>query len=339
MRKKLRLGLLPGGANKYVNTLQRCLEFVRESNPSEKELRNWFLKTFRSKSERMAEDYQNTVKSLHLTEEIDSRLVLSKIAKEFLKTRENRLLYHVLDADYVGIHEVLQLLYKKPRTVVQISSLLNKKIEVPWQKGTQWVIRLNWLRSMGYIAKDGAQFRLTREGRKIVESKIKTEERIPEHNELRNRIANAGKLLGYFTQKEYPINDYRVDVAWKLNESTSRPFAVFEVHLKGNIYEALVKLKDARINKGSELFLYTTKNQMAKAEELVNRVFHRIAHCLRILHWTEIDILEKSAEMFELVIVKTMRLKHWRLRSGDMVDRHIRQLTEKRREETKESSS
>lgn len=309
MKSRRRLGPLPGGGDRYVDAVEKCLEFISQSNPSKKQLKEWFFRTFPSvKSERTAKDYIDTIESLGLIIMIRGKFFLSNDAKEFLKTHDNNLVYQALDANYMGIHDIVELLYEKPQTQNKIFSFLRKKFGVGWQKETQCVMRLNWLRSLGYVVKDGLQYGLTREGRNIVESEIEIEEKIPEHNELRDRIVEAGKLSGLFSQKEYPINDYFVDVAWKRNEAARNPFAVFEVHLKGNLFEALVKLKHARNDLGSEPFLYTTKRQMLKAQSLVNKAFPEISNVIRILHWTDINELEQTARKHHEIMVNKMKL-------------------------------
>jgi predicted RNA-binding protein len=307
MKKKSKLGPLPDGADKYVSNLRRCLEFVQESNPSEEQLVEWFEKTFQ-KSERTVRDYMYTIENLGLVVKGDGKLLLSDTAKKFLQTHDNYLLYQKLDANYLGVHDTVKLLYEKPQTLNAICSYLRKNIGVRWQKATQCTIRLNWLLSLGYVVKDGPTFNVTKEGRNIVESEIEIEEKTPEHNELLDRIVEAGKLFGFFSQKEYPINHYSVDVAWKQNESTPRPFAVFEVHLKGNLSETLARLKSARTNLRCDIFLYTTKKQMLKAQSLVNTVFPELVDAIRILHWTDINELEELGRRYREVIFGKMKL-------------------------------
>jgi len=306
---KKRLWPLPGGGEEYVITLKKCLAFIQETNPHQEQLKVWFFQTFPSvESERTVKDYLDFIENLGLIMILRNKFALTPGAREFLKTHDNNLVYQLLDAKYIGIHEILELLNKKPQALDEICLNLKEKIGEKWQTETQCLVRLNWLRSSGYVVKDGPTYRLTNEGRNIVESETEIEEKTPNHNELRDRIVEIGKRLGLFSKKEYPINDYFVDVAWKQNEATRNPFAVFEVHLKGNIFQALTKLKYARNNLGSEPFLYTTKKGMLRAQNLVNTAFPEIAHVIRILHWTEINELEESTRKYHEVMVNKMKL-------------------------------
>lgn len=324
MRK--RLGILPGGADRYVDTLRKCLEFVREKNPSKEELSKWFKKAFRSKSGRAPRDYMYTIKSLQLIVEVNNRVLLTDISKEFLETYESKLVYQQLDTNYLGIHDLLQLLYKEPQKLDEISLFLNDKIGTTWQEGKQWEIRLNWLRSLGYVTKDGSQYRLTMEGQKVFEAEIETEEEMPEHNKLRDQFGEVGARLGFFSQTEYPINHYSVDVAWKQNKTDKSPFAVFEIHERGNLTEALVRLKHARTSlRCDKAFLITDRKNMLKAKSLVNETFPQLVNIIRILHWTYIYKFEERARGdTELEEETGLRFKRMILRKKEHVEKSVR---------------
>ena len=316
MRK--RLGLLPGGANKYVDTLRKCLEFVLENNPSKEELTEWFKDIYHSKSEKMLKDYIDTVKNLQLIVEVNNSFLLSDIAKEFLKTQENKLIYQRLETNYLGIREILHLLYENPRTLDKLPSFLNEKIGVTWQEGTQWKIRLNWLRSLEYVAKDGSQYRLTMEGQKIFETEIETEEEMPGHDELRDWFGKVGARLGFFSKIEYPINHFKVDLAWKQNEADKSPFAVFEIHDKGNLLEALVRLKYARTSLRTKPFLITNRKNMLKAKSLVNATFPELVKVVQVLHWTYIYKLEELAKnSSEMQDTTGLQIQIWVIRKPE----------------------
>jgi len=328
MRK--RLGILPGGADEYVDTLRKCLEFVRERNPSKEELSKWFKKTFHSRSERAPRDYVYTIESLQLIVEVNNRVLLSDISKEFLETYENKLVYQQLDTNYLGIHDLLQLLYKEPQKLDEISSFLNDKIGTTWQEGKQWEIRLNWLRSLGYVIKDGSQYRLTMEGRKVFEAETEKDEEMPEHKELRDLLCDVGARLGCFSQTEYPINHYSVDVAWKHNKTDKSPFAVFEIHKGGNLNEALVRLKQARTSLRSEPFLISDKKNMLKAESLLNETFPELVNIIRILHWTEICEFEEYARSSKKFETKTgFKIQVWKRRKKEHVEESVRNYGKK----------
>lgn len=289
LNKRRRLGILPGGYNKYVDSLRRCLDFVKQNNPTRKQLMGWFSKTFNSKSEKIIDDYIRTIKSLHLIKESNGRFLLSRLGKKFLDTGENSILYQQLEANYVGIYDIIKLLYKEPLTIKEICSSLGEEIEAGWQEPTQYTMRINWLRGLGYIIKDGKVCRLTKEGKNIVEGKSEVEERLPEHSEIQDIIVEFGKVLNLYSEKEYPINSFPLDVVWKKRKG-GYPSVAFEVELSGNLHKALSKLKSAWVNYSSKLFLITTIKDKLKAESIVNSSLREIEDDMRILTFDDLEV-------------------------------------------------
>jgi len=292
------LGPLPGGADRYVSTLQKCLEFVRESNPSEEQLKEWFLKTFHLKNERAVRNYMSTIKNIVLIAKGDGTLFLSDVAKEFLETHENSLLYQVLNANYVGFNETLQILYDNALTLHEFAPLLRQKTGAKWQKETQCALRLYWLRSLGYVVKKGRKYTLSKEGKNIVESEI--EEKPLKHSEIQDIIMKLGNAYNLYSEKEYSIDGYNVDVVWKKIKS-GEPSEAFEIQLRGNLHEALTKLKHAWDKWNSKPFLVTTSKYKLKADGLVSGSFHEMQNAIQILTWREIvelcDSIQAASRM------------------------------------------
>jgi len=67
---------------------------------------------------------------------------------------------------------------------------------------------------------------------------------VPSHNELRDMIRDIGLMKNLVVETEYPINEMRLDVAWRL-PVRENPDHAWEVHIGGNFFEALAKLKHA----------------------------------------------------------------------------------------------
>jgi len=303
MKKKSRLWSLPGGGGKYVSTLQKCLEFVEECNPSEEHLKKWFFRIFPSvKSERTAKDYIGTIESLGLIIRIGNKFALTTDAKGFLETHDNNLVYQALDANYIGIHDIVRLLYEKPQTPNEICLYLRKKIGVKWQKETQCVMRLNWLRSLEYVIKDGLHYRLTKEGRKFVKSESIVEKKALTHLEIKEIIIELGNALNLYTDDEYQADGIKVDVVWRKIER-GYPSEAFEVQLRGNLYAALSRLKHAWDKWNSKPFLVTTSKDKSKAERLVNGSFHEMKNAIEIVTWREL------VEWFESVQAASQQTK------------------------------
>ena len=118
--------------------------------------------------------------------------------------------------------------------------------------------------------------------------------RIPyNHNEIRDIVAELGRLRGLHAEIEYPINGRRLDVIWK-KVRWGAPIAVFEVHIRGNVFEALIKLMRARERwPGAEIFLITTSEHADKARDEVREL--TIASALHVVNCDTI------IELYELI--------------------------------------
>jgi hypothetical protein len=66
----------------------------------------------------------------------------------------------------------------------------------------------------------------------------------PDHEKVKEIIYQIGSIQGRNPEKEYLIEDKRIDVIWR-RTPRSVPSHAFEVQFGGNILEALTKLKHA----------------------------------------------------------------------------------------------
>jgi hypothetical protein len=112
----------------------------------------------------------------------------------------------------------------------------------------------------------------------------------PDHDQIMVMIGEIGRLKGLVVEKEYPINNMRLDVAWK-KVAMGNPHAAFEVQIGGNFFEALTKLKHAWDMWRSVPILITTDEYADKARQLIEGSFHEIRRHLRIIDFKEIEEL------------------------------------------------
>lgn len=301
MRKKLTLGYLPGGGNKYIETLTKCLEFVQKDNPSEPEFREFIRTLPKIKTKKVVDICIGIIKGLELVVKKGDKLLVSGAAKEFLETHDKNLLYQKLNANYVGISDILDTLKEKPQLMDEISSRLEQRIMVSQKNTKQWKIRLDWLRGLGYVTRIGRRYTLTNEGRSIGQNETEIEEKIPEHSQIQELIVETGKVLGVIAEKEHPVKGGLVlDVVYWETEESLVPLAVFEVNLKENPSEALTRLKQARVlYRSSNLFLVTPRKLRAKAENLLKISFRELLSVLQIVHWTDIEKLKECTIKFK----------------------------------------
>jgi predicted RNA-binding protein len=114
----------------------------------------------------------------------------------------------------------------------------------------------------------------------------------PKHNEIRDMIRDIGVMKNLLVDTEYPINGMRLDVAWRL-PVRENPDHAWEVHIGGNFFEALAKLKHAWDLWKADPYLVTTERYEEEARKLLGGTFHEIKPHIRIINWQEIVKLYK----------------------------------------------
>lgn len=101
------------------------------------------------------------------------------------------------------------------------------------------------------------------------------EEPSPTHEKLKELILEIGKLQSFVADIEYPMGTERLDVVWRrLPESV--PTYVFEVHIGGDLYHALGKLKHAHDLWNSRIFIVSSAASRAPVNKLLSGTFHEI---------------------------------------------------------------
>lgn len=85
------------------------------------------------------------------------------------------------------------------------------------------------------------------------------------------------------------MGSFRLDVVWQRCEEAC-PVYVFEIHLAGNLSEALTRLKCAWQKFGNpKLYLITDTRSMDRIRKLVLRAYSEIADSIRICDFKEIQ--------------------------------------------------
>lgn len=102
------------------------------------------------------------------------------------------------------------------------------------------------------------------------------------HNDVIADLAEIGRIQGYISDKEYPLESTRLDVVWR-REERSVPTYVFEIQVGGDIYHAIAKLKHARDLWNSNIFLVAANGDRGKYQELIAGTFHEIADHIRFI--------------------------------------------------------
>ena len=97
-----------------------------------------------------------------------------------------------------------------------------------------------------------------------------------EHDQLIDLLCELGSMLSYDrVEGKFYEDGMEFDVVW-WRRPRKYPTHVFEVQLRGNLYQALSKLKHAHDIWGSKVFLVAERDDIERARELVMGSFHEI---------------------------------------------------------------
>jgi len=110
------------------------------------------------------------------------------------------------------------------------------------------------------------------------------------HGRAQGLLVEIGQLQRYVADSEYPIENRRLDVVWR-RVQRSVPSFVFEVHVSGNLTEAVGKLEQSTELWNSNIFLVGKEEQRAAVGQLAGGTFHEIQRRLRFLEFTQIEEL------------------------------------------------
>jgi predicted RNA-binding protein len=132
------------------------------------------------------------------------------------------------------------------------------------------------------------------------EIEVSKEPIILSHDEVKNYLAEIGRIQGYIADKEYRIESLRLDVVWRRVE-LSVPTFVFEIQIGGDIYHAMAKLKHAFDLWNSHIFLVATIGEKSRYQELISGTFHEVADQMRFIDVTLVrELLEKKRDYKEM---------------------------------------
>lgn len=165
-----------GGATSYVATLNAILEFVASHHPTTDELVGWHRGTFERVSSR--ESIMRRISYLQqvgFIKQDGQEWVLGQAGREYADGYDDETLLRIMCERNVGLRSLLYELAAGPMTITEISEQqLETHPELGWSRGeTDMALqRVNWLRSMGRIEKQGDAYRLTDAGVQFVDEAV-----------------------------------------------------------------------------------------------------------------------------------------------------------------------
>lgn len=110
------------------------------------------------------------------------------------------------------------------------------------------------------------------------------------HDRLQGMVFEMGKLQRYVPEREFPIENRRLDVVWR-RVQRSVPSYVFEIQVSGSLTEAIAKLKQAHDLWNSNIFLIGKEEHRRPAAQLAETTFHEIGGRLRFIEAGQVEEL------------------------------------------------
>lgn len=132
------------------------------------------------------------------------------------------------------------------------------------------------------------------------ELRITTESIVFNHDDVKNYLAEIGRIQGYIANVEFTLESTRLDVVWRRVERSVPTFA-FEVQIGGDIYHAMSKLKHAFDLWNSHIFLVAAMSDKGKYQELLSGTFHEVDDHMRFIDVVLVkELLEKKRDYKEM---------------------------------------
>ncbi len=167
---------LPGGVEQYFDTLVAILRYIRDNNVTPDDLSKWMFDSFPNASGQIAVNgYIATLSRLRLWSQQDDLFRLTPEGTAVVNNAESdpgearRMVIEIKYRDFLGYDVLFRLLREGPQTLDGIHEHLKQALAVDWKSKNQTTFRVNWLRSLGYVEKDGRDYKFTNDGKAIFE--------------------------------------------------------------------------------------------------------------------------------------------------------------------------
>lgn len=145
---------LPGGIDKYVDTLDKLLEIIKQGTTDKKGLINWVIKNYENvKSEKTTWGYINVPKNMGLISFKDGKCNLTEEGEQYLNTKDLNFLYETISKNILAFDDIYQYLktVKEPQNEEQILDYLKENFDIEWSTFAQVNFRLLWLENLKKI--------------------------------------------------------------------------------------------------------------------------------------------------------------------------------------------
>jgi hypothetical protein len=209
---------LPGGVEKYFDTLVALLRYIRDNNVAPDDLTKWMFNTLNASGQIAVNGYLATLARLGLWSQQDSLCRLTPEGTALVNKAESapgdarQMVMEIKHRDFSGYDALFKLLSQGPQSLDDIHEHLKEALAVDWKSKNQTTFRVNWLRSLGYAEKDGNQYPLTDDGKALYQKlNAKTETVVTVLTQTREKVGEL--VLSPLFKRATEIADWLDKVA------------------------------------------------------------------------------------------------------------------------------
>jgi hypothetical protein len=304
----------PGGKKEYLNTIRKFLDFVNQKSPTKVDAEKWFANSFGSTSNTLINRFIKTLKAIQLISVNEEKIELAVLGKKSTNPEFVKFIFIELATKILGFSEILDVLRKKSSSSLNEIIEYLKTADIEWDTKTQYIIRLNWLLSLGYAIQKGPLYEITEAGMNA-QTSVSDNALIPSHEDLKKAVVKIGENLGLRAFSENEASCYRLDDVW-IQSNENIPVFAAEIQLnERDLEKSLARLALGNTMHIYNLCLYTKEELIPKAEFIRNKLYPELADKLEILSWSRIEKETNVSEMWKEFISKKFFYKpHMRWR-------------------------
>lgn len=147
---------LPGGTDKYIETLNLFLAQLVKGNDTRSGLSKWYLESFENvTSEASTNGYINVPKNMGLIQSSNGKFSLTTDGERYVSNPDKELLYEVIAKNILAFDDIFEYIRNSERAISEeeIMDYLKENFDIEWTTFAQLNYRLGWLENLGKIEK------------------------------------------------------------------------------------------------------------------------------------------------------------------------------------------
>ena len=165
---------LPGGVDQYFETLITLLKHVGEKTLPHDDVMNFVFNTFsQTKGSTAVGIYLGHVSRMGYWQIKDGQVRLTLEGSKLIERAEadldsaKRMVLEVKRQSNEGYDEIFTFLKDKKLSMDELDAQLKAALGVTWKSRNQTSFRLNWLRSLSFLDREGKEYQLTPAGQAV----------------------------------------------------------------------------------------------------------------------------------------------------------------------------